>query len=65
MTSFSPGSLVRHPDRPDWGLGQVQSAIGDRITVNFEHAGKQLINGAVVHLRPAEPSNPPHGHATG
>lgn len=49
---FAPGALVRHPTRPDWGLGQVQSAIGNRITVNFEHAGKQLINVAVVDLVP-------------
>ncbi|WP_298435034.1 DUF3553 domain-containing protein [uncultured Jannaschia sp.] len=44
--------LVRHPDRPDWGLGQVQSAIDDRITVNFEHAGKQLIDGRRIGLVP-------------
>lgn len=45
-----PGTLVRHPDQPDWGLGQVQSAIDGRITVNFEHRGKQLINSAVIAL---------------
>lgn len=45
-----PGALVRHPDRPDWGVGQVQSAINGRITVNFEHRGKQLINAAVISL---------------
>jgi len=45
-----PGMYVRHPDLPAWGLGQVQSAVGDRITVNFEHAGKRLINGAIVLL---------------
>ena len=45
-----PGALVRHPDRPDWGLGQVQSAIGSRITVNFENAGKLLIDADVVAL---------------
>jgi hypothetical protein len=39
-----PGTIVRHPQQPDWGLGQVQSAIGDRITVNFENAGKVLID---------------------
>ncbi len=50
---FTPGALVRLPKRPDWGTGQVQSAIGNRITVNFEHAGKQLINIAVVDLVPA------------
>ena len=47
---FAPGVLVRHPDRPDWGLGQVQSAIGNRITVNFENAGKLLINADIVTL---------------
>ena len=45
-----PGALVRHPGEPDWGLGQVQSAIGARVTVNFEHAGKRVINGAAVAL---------------
>ncbi len=45
-----PGAFVRHPDQPDWGLGQVQSAINDRVTVNFEHRGKQLINAAVISL---------------
>ena len=50
---FAPGDLVRLAQRPDWGTGQVQSAIGNRITVNFEHAGKQLINIATVDLVPA------------
>lgn len=45
-----PGAYVRHPQRPDWGIGQVQSAIGSRVTVNFENAGKQLINSAVIEL---------------
>ncbi len=45
-----PGALVRHPAQPDWGIGQVQSVIGDRVTVNFEHQGKHLINNAVVQL---------------
>ncbi len=35
-----PGQRVRLPARPDWGTGQVQSVAGDRVTVNFEHAGK-------------------------
>jgi len=41
---LSPGSFVRLDGRPDWGIGQVQTVIGARVTVNFEHAGKQLIN---------------------
>ena len=47
---YAPGAIVVHPDRPDWGRGQVQSAIGSRVTVNFEHAGKQLVNVSVVPL---------------
>ncbi len=47
-----PGTFVRHPDHADWGIGQIQSVIGERITVNFENTGKQLINGAVVALVP-------------
>ncbi len=49
---LAPGTFVRHPDRPDWGLGQVQSVIGPRVTVNFENAGKLLINADIVTLEP-------------
>jgi hypothetical protein len=54
---LAPGMLVRHPQRPDWGIGQVQSAIGHRVTVNFEHAGKVLINSEKVTLTPVEESD--------
>ena len=50
-----PGALVRHPTRPDWGLGQVQSVIGERVTVNFEDRDKVLINAAVVELEVVAP----------
>ena len=56
---LAPGAWVRHPSRPDWGLGQVQSAVGPRVTVNFEHAGKLLINTAVVTLEPVESPDEP------
>lgn len=49
---LEPGMLVRHPDRPDWGLGQVQSVIDKRVTVNFEHAGKVVIDGSRISLVP-------------
>ena len=49
-STILPGALVRHPDRADWGIGQVQSVIEGRITVNFEEAGKRLINADVVSL---------------
>ena len=54
MTSINailePGMLVRHPSQPDWGTGQVQSNIGDRITVNFREMGKIVIDGKLVML---------------
>jgi transcription elongation factor GreA-like protein len=47
---LEPGALVRHPVREDWGVGQVQSVDGRRITVNFEDAGKQTIDASKVAL---------------
>jgi len=55
---LTPGAFVRHPDRPDWGLGQVQSVTGPRVTVNFEGAGKVLILVDRVSLITAEPDDP-------
>lgn len=48
---LEPGMLVRHPDREDWGIGQVQSNIDGKVTVNFEHAGKVVIMSERVDLR--------------
>jgi len=51
MNEFlEPGALVRHPDEPDWGIGQVQSVIGHTITVNFQNCGKLVIDGSRVIL---------------
>jgi hypothetical protein len=47
---IEPGMRVRHPQQPGWGVGQVQSVIGERVTVNFENRGKLLINTEVVDL---------------
>ena len=59
MSEFlAPGMFVRHPGQPDWGLGQVQSVIGSRATVNFDHAGKLLINIATVSLTVVDPPEP-------
>jgi hypothetical protein len=44
------GAIVRMPAQPDWGLGQVQSIVGSRITVNFEHRGKVVLQGDGVAL---------------
>ncbi|MEL6977140.1 MAG: DUF3553 domain-containing protein [Pseudomonadota bacterium] len=50
MEVLEVGAIVRHPDQPDWGLGQVQSVIGQRVTVMFEEVGKQVINAELVEL---------------
>lgn len=47
---LEPGVLVRHPHERGWGLGQVQSVAGRKVTVNFENAGKQVIDAGVVSL---------------
>jgi hypothetical protein len=53
MAAFlEPGMMVRHPSQPDWGLGQVQSNINNRVTVNFEHAGKRVIDLTQIDLVP-------------
>ena len=55
MGLLTPGAVVRNPARPDWGNGQVQSAIGTRVTVNFEHAGKQALDLRHVKLELVRP----------
>lgn len=53
MTSFlEPGMRVRHPSQPEWGIGQVQSNIGGKVTVNFPEAGKFVIDGSRIDLMP-------------
>ncbi len=51
FSGLEPGMHVRHPAQPDWGEGQVQSVIGHRVTVNFEHAGKVMIDARVIALQ--------------
>jgi hypothetical protein len=47
---LEPGVLVRHPQKPDWGLGQIQSVDGKHVTINFEEAGKVTIDINVIEL---------------
>lgn len=47
---YAPGMFVRHPTEPDWGLGQVQSNVQGKVTVNFENQGKVVINSGEVEL---------------
>lgn len=55
------GDFVVLAQRPDWGIGQIQSVIGDRVTVNFEHAGKQMIDTGRASLVPASDAGPDPG----
>ncbi len=47
---FTPGDYVINPQQKDWGIGQVQSIIKNKITVNFQNQGKQVINGEIITL---------------
>ena len=51
MRSYlEPGMLVRHPTEHDWGIGQVQSLINGKCTVNFEHMGKVVVDTGQIDL---------------
>ncbi len=47
---FEPGDYVINPANKSWGIGQIQSIIGNKVTVNFENAGKQVIDIKIVKL---------------
>ena len=47
---LEPGDFVINPNNKRWGTGQIQSIIKDKITVNFENAGKKVINGNKIIL---------------
>jgi Protein of unknown function (DUF3553) len=55
---MEPGQRVRHPGQPGWGDGQVQSVVGERVTVNFENAGKVLVNARLVTLQVLDDDRP-------
>ena len=44
ILDFDPGDKVCNPENKEWGIGQVQSIIKDKVTVNFENVGKKVIN---------------------
>ena len=51
IVDFEPGDKVLNPNNKDWGIGQVQSIIKDKVTVNFENAGKKVINAKNIELK--------------
>ena len=48
---FVPGDYVINPSQKDWGIGQVQSIIRDKVTVNFQNVGKKVINAENIELK--------------
>ena len=51
ILDYEPGDKVTNPQKKVWGIGQVQSIINDKVTVNFENAVKKVINAKNVELK--------------
>ena len=51
ILDYEPGDKVTNPQKKEWGIGQVQSIIDDKVTVNFENAGKKVIIATNVELK--------------
>ena len=50
ILDFEPGDKVINPNNNEWGIGQVQSIINEKITANFENVGKKVINSNNIKL---------------
>ncbi len=50
ILDYEPGDKVVNPKNEDWGIGQVQSIIKEKVTVNFENVGKKVINANLIEL---------------
>ena len=47
---YEPGDYVINPKYRSWGIGQIQSVIKNKVTVNFENVGKKVINNKKIIL---------------
>ena len=54
ILDFEPGDKVINPNNKDWGIGQVQSIIKEKVTVNFENVGKKVINAKNIEVEKLE-----------
>ena len=54
ILDFEPGDKVINLANKDWGIGQVQSIIKEKVTVNFENVGKKVINAKIIELKKIE-----------
>ena len=50
ILDYEPGDKVTNKENKDWGIGQVQSIINGKATVNFENVGKKVININIIEL---------------
>jgi transcription elongation factor GreA-like protein len=50
ILDYEPGDKVTNPAHKNWGIGQVQSIINEKVTVNFENVGKKVININIIEL---------------
>ena len=50
ILDYEPGDKVTNPDNKGWGIGQVQSIINGKVTINFENVGKKVINSSLIYL---------------
>ena len=50
ILDYEPGDKVTNPANKEWGIGQVQSIINEKATVNFENVGKKVININIIEL---------------
>jgi len=50
IIDYEPGDKVTNPSNKDWGIGQVQSIINSKATINFENVGKKVINLEIIRL---------------
>ena len=51
ILDFEPGDKVINPANKDWGIGQIQSIIKEKVTANFENVGKIVINSKNIKLK--------------
>ncbi len=51
ILDFEPGDKIINPANKDWGIGQIQSIIKEKVTVNFENVGKIVINSKNIQLK--------------
>ena len=49
-SDFTPGEYVINKNDIEWGVGQIQSSIGNVITANFENVGKKVMNSKEIKL---------------